>query len=310
MYSNFKDLNKGRARVSPTPLRQHPKKRTLSQRPVRRPRPLMQFLNPKLAYAFKKIFGSAASSAPLISLLNAVLGTTGDDRIAKVEIRDPYLAPRILGIKDSYVDVRATDEHDRSFIIEMQVLHNVAMEKRVLYNACKAYSGQLTKGQPYHLLTEVIAITFTDFVMFKQWPELQLTFKLRSDQGHLFNDDVQLHFVELPKFAKREAELATMLDKWLYFMRYANEMTEVPAAFAREPALAEAFELANRAGLTREEDDALDLHEKYMYDITHLEKFAEERGEKRGEKRGLHLALERLISSGTPELEARRILGV
>ena len=136
----------------------------------------------------------------------------------------------------------------------------------MLDNACKTYSGQLTQGQPHHLLTEVVAITFTDFVMFKQCPELQLTFMLRSDQGQLFSDDLQLHFVELHKFAKLEADLATMLDKWLYFMRYANEMTEVPEAFAQDPAFAEAFELANRASLSPEEDDALDLHEKYMYE--------------------------------------------
>ena len=274
----------------------------------------MQFLNPKIDYAFKKIFGSAASAAPLKSLINAVLGTTGEDRIVHVEIRDPYLAPRVLGIKDTYVDIRATDERKRSFIIEMQVLHNVAMEKRVLYNACKAYSGQLTKGQPYRLLTEVIAITFTDFVMFKQWPELQLNFQLRSDQGQLFSDDVQLLFVELPKFAKREAELATILDKWLYFLRYANEFTEVPAAFAEDPALAEAFALANRAGLSREEDDALDLHEKYIYDIEHLEEYAEGRGLAKGRvegvSEGLRLAFERLVANGLSEAEARRLLGV
>ena len=40
----------------------------------------------------------------------------------------------------------------------------------MLYNACKAYAGQIQRGEDYHLLTDVIAITITDFVMFEDLP--------------------------------------------------------------------------------------------------------------------------------------------
>ncbi len=54
----------------------------------------------------------------------------------------------------------------KHYIIEMQVLNVAGFEKRILYSACKAYSGQLNSGDDYHLLTDVI--TITDFVMFPQ----------------------------------------------------------------------------------------------------------------------------------------------
>ncbi|MEI6065550.1 MAG: Rpn family recombination-promoting nuclease/putative transposase, partial [Pseudanabaena sp. ELA748] len=122
----------------------------------------MHFINPKIDYAFKKIFGSEQSHDILISFLNALL-YDGKSIIQDLEIIDPYLAPKIRGIKDTYVDVKATikDESDRtsSVIIEMQVLNVEGFEKRILYNAAKAYSGQLNIGEDYTDLEPVIALT-------------------------------------------------------------------------------------------------------------------------------------------------------
>jgi len=103
----------------------------------------MRFLNPKTDFAFKRIFGSAESSDILISFLNAILGLRAPHRIAEVTIIDPYLAPKIKGMKDTYLDVKAKDESDKQYIIEMQVLNVEGFEQRILYNACKTYAGQL-----------------------------------------------------------------------------------------------------------------------------------------------------------------------
>lgn len=48
----------------------------------------------------------------------------------------------------------------------MQVLNVEGFEKRILYNAAKAYSIQLDTGEHYTRLNSVIALTFTDFEMF------------------------------------------------------------------------------------------------------------------------------------------------
>jgi predicted transposase/invertase (TIGR01784 family) len=65
------------------------------------------FINPKTDFAFKKIFGSKHSKDILISFLNAIVYDE-QDTIQDLIILDPYQAPRIEGIKDSYLDVKAT----------------------------------------------------------------------------------------------------------------------------------------------------------------------------------------------------------
>ena len=66
----------------------------------------MIFIDPKTDFAFKKIFGSEQSRGILTSFLNGTL-YAGDSIIQDLIILDPYQAPRILGIKSSYLDVKA-----------------------------------------------------------------------------------------------------------------------------------------------------------------------------------------------------------
>jgi predicted transposase/invertase (TIGR01784 family) len=139
------------------------------------------FINPKTDFAFKKIFGSKKSKDILISFLNAML-YQGQDTIADLEILDPYQAPRIKGIKDSFLDVKATLQDHSTVIIEMQVLNVLGFEKRLLYNAAKAYSIQLNVGEDYTLLNPIIALTITDFEMFPQSPKVISSYALREKE--------------------------------------------------------------------------------------------------------------------------------
>ena len=103
----------------------------------------MRFLNPKTDYAFKKIFGSEESQDILLSFLNALLHLESPYRIEQVTLADPYPPPRVKGMKDAFLDIRARDERGKAYIIEMQVLYVAFLEKRVLYNTCKSYANQL-----------------------------------------------------------------------------------------------------------------------------------------------------------------------
>ncbi|MFH0775087.1 MAG: Rpn family recombination-promoting nuclease/putative transposase, partial [bacterium] len=112
----------------------------------------MQFLDVKTDFAFKKVFGSNGSKDILISLLNAVIDFGDSEKIVDLIIVDPYQIPLIEGMKDSYVDVKAKLSNNKNVIIEMQVLNVEGFEKRVLYNAAKAYSTQLPKGEDFTTL--------------------------------------------------------------------------------------------------------------------------------------------------------------
>jgi predicted transposase/invertase (TIGR01784 family) len=222
----------------------------------------MRFINPKTDFAFKKIFGSDRSKDILISFLNALL-YRGEPVIADLEILDPYIAPKIEGLKDTFVDVRARLRDGRRVIIEMQVLNVEGFEKRVLYNAAKSYSTQLLVGEAYQQLAAVVALTITDFVMFPECDELESVFVLkeRVRMTDYREGDMQLVFVELPKFTKELDELETPMDKWLYFLRNAPGLEVIPETMETSPEMRHAFEIANQANMTPEE---LHLQERKM----------------------------------------------
>jgi predicted transposase/invertase (TIGR01784 family) len=262
----------------------------------------MPFINPKTDFAFKKIFGSSESTAILKSFLNAMLY---DEKpaIASLEILDPYLAPKIRGVKDTYVDVRATLQNGHHVIIEMQVLYVAGFEKRVLYNAAKAYSTQLPVGENYEGLRGVIALTFTDFIMFPDSPPVKTAFALREKTSLMEYEasDLELVFVELPKFNKKLEELESVTDKWLFFLKSATSFKMAPEKMTTVPEIRQAFEMAERANLSPEELDDVERREMFISDMRNFEANAEKRGLARGMERGLEQGIAKGVEIGRQE---------
>ena len=248
------------------------------------------FINSKTDFAFKKIFGSITSKDILISFLNAML-YQGEDTIADLEILDPYQAPKIKGMKDSFLDVKAVLNDRTTVIIEMQVLNVVGFEKRVLYNAAKAYSIQLEVGDDYTLLNPVIALTIADFEMFPSSAKVISTFALREkEEMTSYSDDIELVFVELPKFKKSLEVLDSLSDKWIYFLTNANKLQSVPISMEQEPAINHAFQVAQQSQLTRDELETLEQQAKVLHDyqnsVAYAKQKAREEGKKEGRKEG------------------------
>jgi len=227
----------------------------------------MRFINPKTDYAFKKIFGSTESKDILISFLNALI-YEGNSTIEDLEIINPNLPPKIQGLKDTYLDVKATLNDGTLVIIEMQVLNVQSFGKRVLFNAAKTYAFQLQAGEGYRMLKPVIALTITDFEMFANRDKLISRFVYQEkSEGWIYPDnDIELVFVELPKFTKELDQLETITDKWIYFIKFARSLTSIPENMDDIPELHRAFEIANQADLTPSELEDLERREMFIYD--------------------------------------------
>jgi predicted transposase/invertase (TIGR01784 family) len=262
----------------------------------------MIFINPKIDFAFKKIFGSEDSKDILISFLNALI-YEAQPVIYDLEILNPYLAPKIRGVKDTYLDMKAkiidsATGEQRTVIIEMQVLNIEGFEKRILYNAAKSYSIQLTTGQGYELLNPVIALTITDFVMFADLPNVTSRFVLKEKDFLIDYPiyDIELIFVELPKFKKDLSELETIIDKWLFFLNNARKLQDVPTTMDTIPEIKKAFYIANQANLTVEELDAQEKSEFFIQDqlgaVTRAVKKAAKESLEQGRQEGLSEGLQ------------------
>ena len=226
----------------------------------------MRFISPKTDFAFKKIFASDRSHKILISFLNALV-YENKNTIKSLEIINPANQGPIETTKDSFLDVKAVLDNGSTVIIEMQVLSTEAFEKRIIYNLAKAYGNQLGKGEKYPTLRPFIALTITDFLLFKDSKQIINRFRLKEDTL-LFNyrDSLSLIFLELPKFKKELSELKTLSDKWIYFLKSAPDLEVIPESLGEVPEIEEALNVANRANLTAEELNKLEKQEMLIQD--------------------------------------------
>lgn len=255
----------------------------------------MGFLDVKTDFAFRKVFGSAGSKPILISFLNALLDLPGGQSIRDLTIVDPYQIPLMQGMKDTYVDVQAVLSGGQQVLIEMQVLNVEGFEKRVLYNAAKAYSTQLKKGENYTLLNPVIALTLTDFVLFPDSDRMISYFKLIEKHRFIeYCDDVELVFIELPKFTKTLEQLSSITDQWLYFVRNAGSLEYIPESLQQVSPIHQAFDIANYAGLTKTELEEQEKREYFIYIQKNAVPFAAKKAYEKGFKKGREEALTQL----------------
>jgi len=278
----------------------------------------MIFINPKIDFAFKKIFGSEDSKDILISFLNALIYEE-KPVIQDLEILNPYLAPKIRGVKDTYLDIKAkikdVDGSDRTVIIEMQVLNVEGFEKRILYNAAKSYSTQLTSAQSYNLLNPVIALTITDFVMFTELGSVTSRFVLKEKDFLIDYPiyDIELIFVELPKFKKQLSELETIVDKWLFFLNQARSLPDIPEVMGEIPEIKKAFYIANQANLTIEELEDQEKSEIFIQDqrgaISKAIKDGFQQGIQQGIEQGIQQGIEQGIQQNKIEM-AKKMLNL
>jgi predicted transposase/invertase (TIGR01784 family) len=180
-------------------------------------------IDPKIDYAFKRLFGREQNRPLLVHLLNAVLKPAPAQQVVDLQILNPFNDKEAFDDKLSIVDIKARDRGGRQFHIEMQLLLDRYFRKRVLYYWAKLYQQQLHEGEEYETLQPTISICFVDAVLFPRRPHYHSIFQLLDQRYALpFADDLAIHVFELPKFSRPVEELTDPLDIWLYFLRHAE----------------------------------------------------------------------------------------
>jgi predicted transposase/invertase (TIGR01784 family) len=214
------------------------------------------FADPKTDFVFKRIFGTIERKPLLIALLNDLLELEGEHRVLDVEHLSLEQHVAVPELKLSIVDVKCTEASGRRFVVEMQVAKVEGLEKRIVYNASKAYVMQLRNAEEYPALCDVVGVTICNF---KLWPNKLKSggFKVpmlsrwrmqeqRSKKVGL--PQVQYTFLELPKYEGGD-DPRTMIEKWAYFFREAKNLNVVPPALEEGP-FREALDIARLASFS------------------------------------------------------------
>lgn len=266
--------------------------------------------DPKVDFAFKHVFGREQNVRLLMSLLDAILQPSGGQSITSLKILNPFNDQEALDDKLSILDIKARDQNGRQFNVEMQMLAYGAFSQRALYYWARLHQGQLRKGQDYRILRPTIAVCFVDTPLFAELDDYHLIFELRERRHQaLFTDQMAVHILELPKFTKTVKQLATPLDRWLYFLRHARDL-DADAL----PGPLDVPEVRSALGdllmISRSDRERYESRQKLQRDVYTALAEAEEIGEARGVEKGLRQGIEQGREEGRTEgqAEGRRAL--
>ncbi len=260
------------------------------------------FADPKTDFVFERIFGTDGHKALLIALLNHMLELDGERRIVDLQHLSGEQHVAIPELKLSIVDVKCTDAGGRRFVVEMQVLKVEGFEKRVVYNASKAYVMQLRNADEYPALCDVVGVTICNFNL---WPErtasgsyqVPMLSRWRMQEQHTGErglPQVQYAFLELPKYAAGDAP-RTLIDRWAYFFREAKNLNVVPPVLSEEP-FRGALEVARTATFSPGEWEAYERAKMAEQDARGALAVARQEGHQSGLIEGKRAVLLRLVA--------------
>jgi len=246
-------------------------------------------IDPKVDYAFKKLFGSESNKSLLIDLLNAVLASSISEPLVDVDILNPFNDKDLVEDKLSVLDIKARDRSGRLYNIEMQIAVGGVYKKRVLFYWSRLYQQQLKEGDDYRQLMPTISISFINGVHF---PGLlfHYEFKLlsRQDPAIEFSPDLSIHVIELPKFAVQLDRLSDPLERWCYFLRYGEnlETSELPTGL-KTPSIEKAVEVLRVMTQNEIERERYESRQKAIRDYQSFLESARDEALEQGREQGL-----------------------
>lgn len=118
--------------------------------------------------------------------------------------------------------------------------------------------------------------------MFSDTDKIITNFKLIEKEKFIsYSDDIELIFIELPKFKKELQELQNIQEQWIYFLKNANSLECVPQEF--DSSIQQALSTVNEASMSKDE---LEIQHKRKEFIS-VQKLAILKADKDGFKKGM-----------------------
>jgi predicted transposase/invertase (TIGR01784 family) len=213
-----------------------------------------KYINPFTDFGFKKLFGTEFNKELLIDFLNQVLGE-------REQIRDlTYLNTENQGKTETdrkaVFDLYCENQQGEKFIIEVQNVSQLYFKDRSIFYATFPVQEQAPKGRDWdYYLKAVYTIGILNFSFpdasgqERYLREVQLIDKQTQE---VFYDKLTFIYLEMPRFKKREEDLVTHFDKWLYVLKNLPKLQARPQKL-QEKVFEKLFAEAELAKLTPDE---------------------------------------------------------
>ena len=275
-----------------------------------------KYINPHTDFGFKRLFGSEFNKELLISFLNAMFH--GEQNVQNVT----YLNSEQLGdrvdARRAIFDVYCENDKGEKFIVEMQNVYQEFFKDRTIYYSTFPIREQAQRGGDWDFhLNPVYTIGLLNFNFAdglenaKRWHhEVKL---MEVDTHEVFYDKLTYIYVEIPKFNKKETELVTMYDKWMYVLKNLSQLMQRPAAL-QERVFTRLFEQAEIAKFNKQDqklyEDSMNAYRDIVNAIRTAEKKKYAEGEAEGLAKGLVEGRAKGLVEGRAEGRAEGIVEV
>lgn len=187
-------------------------------------------------YIFKRTFTKDNPNGILRDLLEAVLNV----KIKNVQVLNAEIPKDILDEKSSILDIRAELDNEKIVDIEMQVNNEGNIDKRSSLYMSKNISTQLKVNEEYKELKASIVINILNFnrykrnsyhsvahMKFEQTRKEEFVDLGYKNEEEMATDVLEMHFIELPKFIKKNPEAKTKLEQWLWLIAGREDKIEM-----------------------------------------------------------------------------------
>jgi predicted transposase/invertase (TIGR01784 family) len=235
-----------------------------------------KYINPLTDFGFKKLFGSEPNKSLLIDFLNQIL----PNRIIKdLSYASTEKLGQTLVDRKAIFDLYCIGENGERFIVEMQKAKQNYFKDRSVFYASFPIQEQAKKNKWNYRLEPVYSIGILDFIFedHQSDDELLHIVELKNQKGEVFYDKLKFIYLELPKFTKKESELKTHFDKWLYVFTHLSELQNRPESL-QERIFKKLFETAEIAKFSLKEKVAYEESLKYYRDIKNVVDTSREEG--------------------------------
>jgi len=169
-------------------------------------------INPRVDFAFKKLFGSEENKDLLISLINAIIPE--EEHVTELELKNPYNLADYQKGKMSILDIKAKEKTGRWINVEMQIGDDLYFDKRAIYYWSKLVTEQLSEGHMYKELQKTISINILGFNFVPDDSVYHNCYKImntRTREDDKLHDIFELYYIELKKFKKQFNEILSVV---------------------------------------------------------------------------------------------------
>ena len=224
-------------------------------------------------YAFKRVFGKNGNESILKDLLESILNI----EIKSITIQNPEIPKNMRDGKVGVLDVRAELNGDEITEVEMQVQDQHNIDKRSPTYLTKIYSDQLKEGEQYIEVKKVVVINILNFNYYKRNSYHSVARMMfedskkneKVDLGYVVEDkyatkDLEMHFIELPKFRKKDPDMSNKLEQWLCLI--CDEEDKIEMAESKNEEIEKAKKELEKLAMNPEDRELYELRLKAIRD--------------------------------------------